>query len=188
MRLPGTFWQNQQLLFLPLHEEDDDNNPEWLYTLLNEEGRCCCDCHLPQLTLLLPTKEMTPLKKVYTSGHNRALITVTGLDYECFGELLQLFQPYFNAFTPWAINGCIKPRMCDTRGHKQIVDAATRLSIDRHLNKLPKGKNSSIVSKKDKTSMHVKWAGTSTGSSTGASHLLLLFQHTGCLVLTVVGA
>jgi hypothetical protein len=25
MRLPGTFWCNQQLLLLALHEEEDDN-------------------------------------------------------------------------------------------------------------------------------------------------------------------
>jgi hypothetical protein len=68
---------------------------------------------------------MTPWKKVYTSGHNPALITVTGLETECFGELLQLFHPFLNAFTPWTIDGCIKPRTGKTRGHKQIVDVAT---------------------------------------------------------------
>jgi hypothetical protein len=56
------------------------------------------------MMLLLPTKETTPWQKLYASGHDPALIAVTGLDYECFGELLRLFQPYFNDFTPWTIN------------------------------------------------------------------------------------
>jgi hypothetical protein len=40
MRLPGTFWSDQQLLLLALHEEDDTNNPERFYSLLDEEGHC----------------------------------------------------------------------------------------------------------------------------------------------------
>jgi hypothetical protein len=68
-------------------------------------------------------------EKLYASGHNPALIKVTGLDYECFGELLQLFQPYFHDFTPWTINGYIKPRLPKTRGCKQMVDAATCMSL-----------------------------------------------------------
>jgi hypothetical protein len=39
MRLPGTFWHNQQLLLVALHEEEDDNNnPEQFYMLLDQEG------------------------------------------------------------------------------------------------------------------------------------------------------
>jgi hypothetical protein len=65
MRLPGTFWRNQQLLLLALHEEEDDNDkPDWFNMLLDEEGRHCRDRCLPQMTLLLPTKEMTPWKKL----------------------------------------------------------------------------------------------------------------------------
>jgi hypothetical protein len=81
------------------------------------------------MTLLLPTKETTPWQKLYASGHDPALITVTGLDYECFGELLRLFQPYFNDVTPWTINGYFKPRLPETRGRKQMVDAATCMSL-----------------------------------------------------------
>jgi hypothetical protein len=96
-----TFWHNQQFLLLALHEEEDDNNtPEQFYMLLDEEGHCCCNRLLLQMTLLLPTKEMTPWKKVYTSGHDPALITVTGLDYECleshcssFNLILMLLLP-----------------------------------------------------------------------------------------------
>jgi hypothetical protein len=83
------------LLALHEEEEDDDDKP-YQFKMLDEEGRCCCDCHLLQMTLLLPTKETTPWQKLYASGHNPAHITVTGLDYECFGELLRLFQPYLN--------------------------------------------------------------------------------------------
>jgi hypothetical protein len=98
MRLPGTFWRNQQLLLLALHkeEEEDDDKPDRFKMLLDEEGHRRRDRHLPRMMLLLPTKEMTPWQKLYASGHDPALITVTGLDYECFGELLHLFQPYFN--------------------------------------------------------------------------------------------
>jgi hypothetical protein len=102
MRLPGTFWHNQQLLFLALHEEEEEDNekPDRFKMLLDKEGRCRSDHCLLQMMLLLPTKEKTPWQKLYASGHNPALKTVTGLDYECFGELLHLLQPYFNDFTP----------------------------------------------------------------------------------------
>jgi hypothetical protein len=47
MRLPGTFWCNQQLLLLALHEEEEDNDkPDQFKMLLDEEGRCRRNCCL----------------------------------------------------------------------------------------------------------------------------------------------
>jgi hypothetical protein len=110
-------------------EEEDNDKPDRFKMLLDVEGHHCRDCRLLQMMLLLPTKETTPWQKLYASGHDPALITGTGLDYECFGELLHLFQHYFNDFTPWAVNGYIKPRLTETRGRKQMVDAATCMSL-----------------------------------------------------------
>jgi hypothetical protein len=126
MRLPGTFQRNQQLLLLVLHEEEeDDNKPDRFKMLLDEEG-CCRDCCLPRMTLLLPTKETTPWQKLYASGHDPALITVTGLDYECFGELLQLFQPYFNDFTPNVL-GWLEEQPC-----RLLQDSILEIGVTLH--------------------------------------------------------
>jgi hypothetical protein len=68
MRLP-TFCRNQ----LALHEEEDDNNnPEWFYTLLDEKGHC----HVAA------NKGNDFLGRSYM--HQATILqTVTGLDYEC---------------------------------------------------------------------------------------------------------
>jgi hypothetical protein len=43
--------------------------------------------------------ETTPWMKLYAACHHPAIITVTGLDYDCFAKLLVLFGSYFHYFT-----------------------------------------------------------------------------------------
>jgi hypothetical protein len=110
MSLPGDLWWNQLLLLAWLEEENDGENGQF-YCQLDEEGYCCCFGTL--------------LVKLYAACHDPALITVTGLDYDCFAKLMGLFRPYFYGFTPWTLDRQIKPRSENLRGRKQIVDIAT---------------------------------------------------------------
>jgi hypothetical protein len=130
MRLPGDLWFNQMLLLAWLAEEEDDDENERFYNHLNEEGRRRRDRRLPRPTLLLPSMETTPWMKLYAARHDPALITVTGLDYECFEKLLALFEPYYNDFTPWTLDGRIHPKNDPSfGGRKRIIDAATCLAL-----------------------------------------------------------
>jgi hypothetical protein len=130
MRLPGDLWFNQMLLLAWLAEEDGEDGNEWFYNQLNGKGCRRRDCHLPRPTLLLPSMETTPWKKLYAAHHDPALITVTGLDYDSFAKLLSLFGPYYNEFTPWTLDGQIYPKSDPGfRGWKCIMDDATCLAL-----------------------------------------------------------
>jgi hypothetical protein len=130
MRLPGDLWFNQMLLLAWLAEEEDDDENEQFYNQLNGEGHRRRDRRLAQPTLLLPSMETTPGKRLYAAHQDPALITVTGLDYDSFEKLLALFGPYYNDFTPWTLDGWIHPKsdpgFC---GQKHIMDEATCLAL-----------------------------------------------------------
>jgi hypothetical protein len=58
----------------------------------------------------------------YAASHDPAHITITGLDYNCFANLLGLFQLYFYGFNPWTLDGKL-------RGQEIVNDAATCLTL-----------------------------------------------------------
>ncbi len=45
---------------------------------------------------------------LYYSENDQALITLMGLDHATFHQLLQLFQPIFDNYTPFGDGDCIK--------------------------------------------------------------------------------
>ena len=67
--------------------------------LLTKEGRKRRERSLPRNAL--PNPIQAPWETVFQSNDDSALITVTGMDHEAFGELLQIYKPYFDQYTPW---------------------------------------------------------------------------------------
>ena len=57
------------------------------------------DRRIPRCALVDPSA--SPWEKLYSSGSDQALITVTGFDHAAFGTLLSLFERPFYAHTPW---------------------------------------------------------------------------------------
>jgi hypothetical protein len=77
------------------------------------------------------TFRMFPMNNaVILHYHDPVLITVTGLDYDCFTMLLALFGLYFHNFTPWTMDGQIQPKSdLGFGGRKRIIDEATCLAL-----------------------------------------------------------
>jgi len=67
--------------------------------VLDAEGRARRCRKIPRCALVDP--DNSPWHKLYHSGHNGAMITVTGHDYSAFHRLLELFAPLFHKCTPW---------------------------------------------------------------------------------------
>jgi hypothetical protein len=67
--------------------------------LLDAEGCRRRDRRIPRISLLTPGD--TPFDKLYGSGNDPALITVTGFDHRTFRSLVELFNPWFLSHTPW---------------------------------------------------------------------------------------
>ena len=66
---------------------------------LDADGRRRRSRGLCRKVLLNPNE--SPWQKLYSSGDNQALITVTGFDQEAFQTLLEHFEPLFLQYTPW---------------------------------------------------------------------------------------
>ena len=65
---------------------------------LNEDGRRRRDRNIPRI--VLPPPKHAAWKYLYDSGDDGALITVTGFDHATFSFISELFEPYFNCYTP----------------------------------------------------------------------------------------
>ena len=101
---------------MPLTEEEEDevvntNSRRMLFLLavlkkkkqkfrekLDEEGRKRRDRNIPRTALNSPTN--SAWQKLYESGDDGALITVTGYDHTTFQFILNLFNPFFVGHTP----------------------------------------------------------------------------------------
>jgi hypothetical protein len=102
-------------------------------TLLDDEGRRKRQRHIPKDAL--PDPEEAPWKAVFTSKDDAALITVTGMDFDAFHELLRIYQPYFDNQTPWTgDNDGRTYKVMDyskskRRGRKRLIDPAASLGL-----------------------------------------------------------
>ena len=103
-------------------------------SLLAQEGRHRRRRALNREVLLHP--DLSPWMKLYTSGTDGSLITITGFDHSKFEFLLDLFTPFFFAFTPWCskhggVDGLqyMRRNMNEKRGKKRMVTAASCLGL-----------------------------------------------------------
>lgn len=100
---------------------------------LNAEGRRRRDRNLPRCALLPPSE--APWLRVFLSGDDGAMITVTGMDYRAFTAILRLFTPLFHAYTPWTgkkdghTYRRVTPEKAKGRGSKRIVTPAACLGL-----------------------------------------------------------
>jgi hypothetical protein len=66
---------------------------------LSAEGRRRRQRSLPRPSLLPPSE--SAWEKLYGSKNEQAMITVTGFDHRAFKAMHDLFEPLFDAFSPW---------------------------------------------------------------------------------------
>ena len=83
---------------------------------------------IPRPSLCQPS--FSPWAKVYVSKSDRALITLTGLNYEAFERLHQLFAPLFYSHSPYSDNGRIrKLDSKESRGRRRVIRSETCLAL-----------------------------------------------------------
>jgi hypothetical protein len=117
------------LLVAVLLDLDSDSFRE----LLDAEGMKRRDRRIPRIALLSPGR--TAFDKLYNSGNDQALITVTGFDHLAFRSLLEVFAPWYNKHTPWTgHNDGSTFKVLNTRSHgrtgrKRIITATTCLAL-----------------------------------------------------------
>jgi hypothetical protein len=99
--------------------------------LLSLEGRQRRDRRIPRAALLPPSHSCW--MRLYLSGNEQALITVTGMDYAAFHTLAALFEPWFNSHTPWvggSDGSCFRPLDPDkSGGRKRLINAQTCVGL-----------------------------------------------------------
>ena len=102
---------------------------------LNLEGRRRRDRCIRREALLQP--EAAPWQKLYSSGNEASLITITGMDYAAFKELLKIYKPLFDEYTPWTgdCDGTTYRRLRvnnsnqTKKGRKRIITAEASLGL-----------------------------------------------------------
>ena len=119
------------MLYLAYHSRCD--REALFQDLLTLEGMHRRDRRLPRCALVNP--QSSPWMKLFSSGNDQALITISGFDHRSFNFLLQKFRPYFNAYTPWtgANEGSSFKRKTSKpnarSGRPRLVDARTALGL-----------------------------------------------------------
>lgn len=68
----------------------------------NKARRHLHEKRIPRSALIDP--QASPWEKLYVSGDTQSFITVVGLDKPAFDNLLRLFQPYYQKYTPHSDN------------------------------------------------------------------------------------
>lgn len=82
---------------------------------------------ISRASLLHPS--MSAWAKLFGSGVDHSLITVTGLDHCTFRKLLPRFESYYNSYT-WRDNSCcIVPRSGAKNGRRRLIDATACLGL-----------------------------------------------------------
>lgn len=83
---------------------------------------------IPRPSLCAPVS--SPWAKVYISKSDRALITLTGLNFEAFEKLHSLFAPLFYSHTPYSDDGRIrKLDPNERRGRRRVIRSETCLAL-----------------------------------------------------------
>ena len=101
---------------------------------LNSESRQRRDRN--QIRASLKSPDESTWLKVFASGDDGALITVTGYDHETFQYMLSLFLPFFTNYTPWCskhggVDGLNYRKLNENekRGSKRMVTAQACLGL-----------------------------------------------------------
>jgi hypothetical protein len=100
--------------------------------LIDTEGRQRRDRRIPRSALQTPG--CSAFDRLYNSGNDQALITVTGFDHLAFQSLLELFSPWYHSHTPWTKSreGTTFKKIFPGEkrgGRKRIITATTCLAL-----------------------------------------------------------
>ena len=95
------------------------------YRALCNEDRQLRQRRIPRISLQDAHK--SSWRRLYYSENDQALITLTGLDHATFHQLLQLFHPIFDNYTPFGNGDHIEKR--SPRGRKRTVMALDILGL-----------------------------------------------------------
>ena len=107
----------------------NNNNNTSFKRLLSIEQRRRRDRRIPRIALVDPSE--SAWVKLYCSGSDSAMITLTGLDYPSFNFLSVKFEELYSEYTPYSSSGRIilkrvrgrfrRPRSLDSRGCLALV-------------------------------------------------------------------
>jgi hypothetical protein len=93
-------WRRCLLLFMLLAVNSSRSaKASFFKSLLDAEDRRRRERIIPRVPLLEPSK--SAWKKLYESGNDSALITITGFDHSAFKVCLDLYKPYFDGHDLW---------------------------------------------------------------------------------------
>jgi hypothetical protein len=84
---------------------NNNNNNTSFKSLLSIEQRRRRDRCIPRIALVDPSE--SAWVKLYCSGSDSAMITLTGLDYPSFNYLSAKFEDLYNEYTPYSHSGRI---------------------------------------------------------------------------------
>jgi DDE superfamily endonuclease len=121
------------ILMLKIRERTTMRKTLEFRSLLNEEGRRRRNRHLRKEALADPKE--APWQKVWLSKDDSALITVTGIDFNAFNELLRLYKPHFEKYSPWTGDRDgrtykeIDIYKSKGRGRKRLINASASLGL-----------------------------------------------------------
>jgi hypothetical protein len=116
-----------RLLLLVLASSNDSK--ELFRHKLNKEGLDRRNRNIKRIALLDPKD--APWAKLYESGDDAALITVTGFDHDTSQHILELFRPLYLEYTPWTRfqDGRRYKKIHDKRGKPRMVTAEACLGL-----------------------------------------------------------
>ena len=110
-------------MYLALIKKKDEKHSRYkksFYKSLHSIERARRNRHIPRPSLL--SADRSPWRKLYTSMNDSAMITLTGLDIECFHWMCFKCKPYFDNYSPWLDDDTGNMVLRDkTRGRPRII-------------------------------------------------------------------
>lgn len=91
------------------------------------EGRRRRDKRIPRIALQLPY--LSAWAKLYGSGSDQALISLTGFDHRSFRYILNNFATVYDRHTPYSIDGRIAVKRNSHLGRKRSMNASSCLGL-----------------------------------------------------------
>ena len=126
------FWYYICLMMIAKRAKEEDERPyrhsryqKRFYRALCNEDRQLRQRWIPRISLQDAHK--SSWRRLYYSENDQVLITLTGLDHATFHQLLQLFHPIFDNYTPFGNGDHIEKR--SPRGRKRTVMALDILGL-----------------------------------------------------------
>jgi len=103
-------------------------NHKIMHRIMGAKDFYICQQCIPRISLLPISK--SPWHRVYTTGDDQAMITLTGFDLPSFHFLLNLFAPLYDNYTPFIDkDGYIIQKVSLSRGRPRLMHPADCLGL-----------------------------------------------------------